>query len=324
VQDKPSSRKPSESYDFGLTMDSPNDRFARGVLLGILACAFAGIAVHELVAPSEGDGQEALGPGTLTVRVDGEVDGELDWTLNLWATPKEPAAGGERAKREVRGATESFEGLQPGPYHVTLEAVQWPRLTPWITELDQADVIIRTGRNHLRLRLPQLHSLRVHWAGGQEGEELCLNRSDALERFDSRTARVELDATSHAHFERLVAGEYLLFDKGPVLRQMRVTLPCGEIEYAPKRVDALRVVVQDAGGILSQDGFRNGDLVVGVNGEEFGEDIESALERAARGAEDAELSFLVDRAGGRIEITVEIADLGKSKDWGGAWIPDHR
>ena len=96
------------------------------------------------------------------------------------------------------------------------------------------------------------------------------------------------------------------------------------VTFEPKPINALRVTVRDPQGALAQAGFRPGDLIIGIEGVEFTDEMhmqELLLGAMSKGPVKA----LVLRDGGRLEIPMDIKKMfGKDGNGGGEFEPAGR
>jgi hypothetical protein len=109
------------------------------------------------------------------------------------------------------------------------------------------------------------------------------------------SARVE---GGRAVFEGLPAGEYQISGSGALPRgQMRVNVP-GQttVRYEPQTVNAYFVRIRSPEGYAAKAGLREGDLVVGIDGQEFTSEAQmGALLTLAREKEECALLVLRGR-----------------------------
>jgi hypothetical protein len=137
-------------------------------------------------------------------------------------------------------------------------------------------------------------------------------------------ASAQLDAEGYATFDELRAGEYVLSTWGSGVQQMYVTVPTKEIEFAPMKIDALRVVISDTDGDLYKLGFRQDDLIVGIDGEEFTDTPDFRMLGDLQTSKTAEKTFLVQRGAKIVELKVTGAEVGNWADLGGQLLPAQR
>lgn len=153
---------------------------------------------------------------------------------------------------------------------------------------------------------------------------MAMRLEDGEDNFGFGSNSASLDAQGYAEFSELRAGNYLLSSWGGSVQQMRVTIPCKDVEFTPMKIDAMRVKITDETGDLFRLGFRDGDLVIGVDGEEFEESPDYQLLRTLQSSKSAQATFLIERNGTRLEITAKGADVGNWSDMGGKLVPTQR
>ena len=270
-------------------------------------------------------------PGTLEVTVAGYVGSGYEGRLQVSAAKKGNDTrmhffgfGGEDGLSPE--GVQELTGLEPGLHTVTLNARAKGSSSRSYstTTIDSVEVEILPGANAVQLRIPVLYSLRVHWADGKEGANMAMRLEDGEDNFGFGSNSASLDAQGYAEFSELRAGNYLLSSWGGSVQQMRVTIPCKDVEFTPMKIDAMRVKITDETGDLFRLGFRDGDLVIGVDGEEFEESPDYQLLRTLQSSKSAQATFLIERNGTRLEITAKGADVGNWSDMGGKLVPTQR
>jgi hypothetical protein len=176
---------------------------------------------------------------------------------------------------------------------------------------------LSSGRNDAEITVPRLHTLTVFVTG--EGTRRLVEAKTASE-FVRRHAWT--DENGRAELRYLPAGEYEVALGGVRRREGVIArVPGPPVRLTPPRLDALRVRVSDPEGFLARAGFRTGDRIVGMDGEEFEGEADLRLVLSRRG----EHAFLVDRDGGRITIRVSFDALrGGGLSPGGSLDPVRR
>lgn len=270
-------------------------------------------------------------PGTLEVTVAGYqgsgYEGRL--SVNAHRQSSDPSrrffGSSGRDKMSPEGVQE-FKGLEPGLYRVVLSARKKGTSNRFFesTEIDSIEMEILPGSNTLQMRIPALYTLRVHWADGKEGTNISARPFDSGDMYGFGNARATLDGEGYAEFEDLRAGEYLISTWGGQALQMRVTVPSKEVEFVPMEVDALRVVITDENGDLAKLGFQHGDLIIGTDGEDFGDSPTSEQLGTLRSSKTAKVTFMVLRNGTQLDIKATGADIGDWSALGGQMVPAKR
>jgi hypothetical protein len=170
------------------------------------------------------------------------------------------------------------------------------------TEILRRSIELQAGENRTSVVVPVLHSLTVM-------TEDCsrMQLSSAGQRGNVKIHRSKpFGKDKRVVFERLPAGEYLL--SGIPLGQMKVRVPArGPVRFEPRPVNALRVEVTDAKGALARAGFRTGDLIVGIEGKPFKDQL-GMRTRMLRLAAKGQVDVMVERTGRRFVIRF---DLGR-------------
>lgn len=267
-------------------------------------------------------------PGTLEVTVAGyqgsgyegrlQVTASLktgDTARNFYSSSFSPSGGNNLTAEGVQTIT----SLTPGSYTVTLAAKPKGTSDNWFqsNELESIEMEVLPGENSLRMRIPSLYGLRVHDADGKEGSHMSLGPMNGNNPFGNGSGAT-IDANGYGNFEDLRAGDYILHSQGG---QMNISVPCGEVEFEAVKLNALRVTIHDTGGDLAKQGFRNGDLVIGQDGEEFGDEPDFGLLGQLTRSKSVEVNFLVLRGDKRLEILVKGSELGDWQAMGGNMSP---
>jgi hypothetical protein len=201
-----------------------------------------------------------------------------------------------------------FEGLAPGRWSVTLmvETGDWQT-----RQVGTAEVLATHGEQTVSLALPALYDLAVRAPGLTEGTYLFLNRtsSEASEggSFDEYS-NAQLDADGRALFRGLAAGDYVLRANG-MSEAVEITVPCAEVVLDVTPPDCLRVAIGDMEGTMYKAGLRAGDLVVAVDGVEFG--ANPNFYEALMGKGSMELTVLRDGT----SLTVSLQRIDPNSQW---------
>ncbi len=269
-------------------------------------------------------------PASLEVTVLGYEGSGYEGRLAVVANKKgtgtrTPMYFGQRRNGMSAEGVQTITGLEPGLYEVTLSARPKGSTRSFDTnELERVEFEVGAGENSLQMSIPVLYSVRVHWADGKEGATFSMRLRDSTNQFGFGGVQAQLDDQGFATFEDLRAGDYLLSTWGGSVKQMRVTVPSKEVEFTPMKIDALRVKITDESGDLARLGFREGDLIIGVDGEEFGEAPDFGLMGKLQGSKTAEVNFLIQRGRKTLELHVTGSDVGDWSALGGQLTPDQR
>ena len=130
------------------------------------------------------------------------------------------------------------------------------------------------------------------------------------------TERVAQDG--RAVFEPLVPGDYTLRTWGSKPTDaMRVHVAGDtQVRFAPSPITSLDVRIHNRRGLLAQQGLADGDLIIGIDGEEFTDAF--ALEAAMmRGMSAETVTLTVLRGWRRVQVTLDPSALKGGGDMGG-------
>jgi hypothetical protein len=256
--------------------------------------------------------------------IDAEVSGlaeiEDGGELRLAAFPEEGRSARLTGREVFEDGKTRIGPLQPGTFRVRLFH-QRPR-----GEVPIADqtVTLRAGSNRLALRVPPLFDVTVLQEEDGGGRwEFHLSRPE--EQFGWGVSG-EPGADGGVVFRGLPAGKYELWgwrDDGDN-SYMEVTLPgATSVRFEPRTQNVLRVTVSDPHGILARAGLETGDLVIGIDGQEFecGQHMFSLLQAAAA---KKTAKFIVSRGGETLTLDVPTGEARGNQIWGGALDPASR
>ena len=206
----------------------------------------------------------------------------------------EEAKYGDQGDPKRLAAEQRFGPLEAGAYEIVLaSAMEFGSL-----EIQREPVQLAPGENTHSASVPRLHTLTVLLPEGAKAPHVMIVRKGAsvlrgpkLPDFKDGRSVVEL----------IPEGEWILTDgRGEV--QVRVPQQ-GEVVFDPKPYDCLRVNAP-VGGAMERLGFRDGDLVVAIDGTQIsGMHRADALMQAA--AESESTSWRVLRAGAEVEVAFD-------------------
>ncbi len=97
---------------------------------------------------------------------------------------------------------------------------------------------------------------------------------------------------------------------------MDITVPTGEIEFAPKAVNAYSVTVDDVEGVFAKAGFLTRDLIIGADGKEFETQAEFQIVFQRLQIKTEQVDLLVLRGNKRITIHIKASDMKSWRDTG--------
>ncbi|MHC4598350.1 MAG: carboxypeptidase-like regulatory domain-containing protein [Planctomycetota bacterium] len=214
----------------------------------------------------------------------------------------------------------SFGPVQPGNYELVLRISTTEDSFP----VEKAPVTLRHGKNRAVIEIPALHPLTLRFGKAKAGTRVWLTTEKGERLSWSTAAKVGRDG--EATFPFLPAGSYTVSLSGGMLPQvMKVSVPGPEVvRFEARPVNALRVTVTDEGGELAKLGLRTGDLVIGMDGKEFGNTQEfQAMVFVALGKKSVKL--LVLRKDERLEFEADPRKLLKMEGGlGGSFYPTSR
>ncbi len=270
-------------------------------------------------------------PGELEVVVDGYAGSGYEGRLRVviermnpepssppTGTPRTVSFGG-RGQYISRGRVSSSQEvgrdgrvtigpLESGEYTLRLQLRSERRGYRYV---QTAEMTVQPGKNLARLSIPALYSLVVATTlPASSHVNISSNSRDATTRY-SDSQRTDENGT--VSFVELPAGEYTISSFGGGSNgQMQVTLPGpGEVAFDPQIPNAMRFTPSDRGSPLAAAGFQNGDVLVGIDGTEFENQSQMQTLIAAAMVKNT-TTFLVDRGGRLIEISVDRESLKKS------------
>lgn len=179
------------------------------------------------------------------------------------------------------------------------------------------------GSNRKVLSLPPLFSLTVlveeHLAGRRFRIEA---RGEARGYSGYEGERVK---DGKVVFAALPAADYVLTAVGGEHSRRMFLTVTGDttVDFVAQEATALRVTIYRRSGHLAEAGLRTGDLVVGIDGEEF--ESENSMEAAlARARSNPRAELVVLRNGSRLVIPVDLNRAENLVEAGGSLRPTPR
>jgi hypothetical protein len=259
--------------------------YQRGKIKELEVRFLAPAVLKVTVAGYVGSGQEELISVALKA-----IAGEEDGFRSSGASKKPTAAG-----------TLELGPAEPGEYEVVVYAgkARYGGLRASATP-----VSLRAGQNEVTVAMPRLHSLTVEVPGGKAGETLRL-RNEVAGGWSATSGT--LDDQGRATFELLPEGRYKISREAA--GEMVISIPGpGLVVFKGQVQNAILIKVTDAAGTIAKAGFMDGDLVIGIGGQEFSNMLQ--MQMLFAGAATKERSTLILLRGGRrMELTVDLRGL---------------
>jgi C-terminal processing protease CtpA/Prc len=183
-----------------------------------------------------------------------------------------------------------------------------------------------SGTQKVLLSAPVLYELALHAADLDVGTQLYLVKADVAETptsiLDGQNTR--LDGEHRSLFVDVPAGDYILRALSSGFKQMRVTVPCGEVEFVGEVTNAFAINEVKPGKLGQRVGLRVGDLIVALNGEAVnGNNFHSKI---AVAVESAAVELTVERGGATVTISLGPIEAGSQamEQIGVMWFPRTR
>jgi len=260
-------------------------------------------------------------PATLTVTVAGYRGSGMEGKISLSVTrvPKDgknrnSSFYGSRKTGLDSEGTQKFGPLSPGEYDIAVRVKQ--DRYRWTTA-HTVTTVLKAGENVETVTVPKLHSLTVIVDTGQDGTSFRLtSRSQSGSWYSSNNKKA---TDGRVVFENLVAGDYTLQAWGKAQGQMKLSIPSQTtVRFEPMVFNAYKVRVRDANGTFVKAGLLEGDLLIGIDGEEFtNERTMGAMMTLAM--ERKNVSLLILRGGRRLTVAVDFSNAYNQKVAGIWW-----
>ncbi|MSP15066.1 MAG: hypothetical protein EXR73_00395 [Myxococcales bacterium] len=260
-------------------------------------------------------------PAKLLATIEGYAGSGYEGRLQLTLDPV-GSDDGAFAPRSLNGrqgvaadGTQTFGPIEAGAWRLKLQLQQkqaWQRRT-----LATVEVALVPGDNRAAIAIPTISDLVVS-APGRSGTIQLQNV------VTKETEHESLDAEGSVTFAGLPAGDYTLQTFGGVFELMRVRVPCaGVLRFEPMTVNAALVTITDRAGTLEAIGFRDGDLIVGIDGNEFESSMQMQI-ILMQSIAKAKVTFTLLRGNQRVELDVNPKDLMNPQKQGGSIEPTSR
>ncbi len=221
-----------------------------------------------------------------------------------------------------------FEGkktlgpMEPGEYEIVLY-IQAERSGQ--RPVARQPVTLAPGKNSASISIPPLYTVTVIVPDATPNMHLELQPLRRQEGYWGGGQQVNKEGRTT--FTSISPGEYRLRTwggSGP--EEMRINVQGDmEVRFEPKTMNALQVTIGEEEGLLTQVGFQDGDLIIGIDGKE----IENLAQIQAAMFTSAErVTLMVQRGGKTVELSVEprkMIEAGNSgKGMGGEIEPTSR
>jgi hypothetical protein len=193
------------------------------------------------------------------------------------------------------GRTLSFEPQAPGDYTLGIQ-------TGAEVVVACMSVHLVPGPNAITVTLPALYPLRVRATG-----EPRHVRVYSLDSEPVWSTYADLDRTDVAMFEALPAGPYRIH-RGRETMIVVVPGASSEVVFVADPVNALVAAIWDETGALARAGFRSGDCVIAIDGEDLTD--EKTIDRVVQGALAKPLvKMTVRREGALLDLSVNLGEI---------------
>ncbi|MCA8961090.1 MAG: hypothetical protein KDC38_11285, partial [Planctomycetes bacterium] len=211
-------------------------------------------------------------PARLDVRLDGYGGHSAQGLISV--TLKDAAGHEGPSMMPDSEGVARFDAVTPGE----LTAVLRVKTTSdrWsTTEIGSQAVSVTEGENETTIVLPPLYRLAVVF--GELGARTHASLRGADGNMTQRWGEID-SATKTIVFDQTPAGRYTIEVGGGLGGQMTVdVLGDSTVDFVEDQVNALRVSVRDDAGKLAQAGFRDGDMIVALDGKPFRSSAELRL-----------------------------------------------
>lgn len=159
---------------------------------------------------------------------------------------------------------------------------------------------LTSGKNQAEVVIPKLYPLTIQ-ANLDPGTDVDIQ---ALVDGVSYLESSKLNGKGLARFINLPAGQYNIEIDD---LSMVVSVPSpGIVPFQVKTTNALEVIIKDSQGYLAAQGFKNRDIIIGINGQRYPNNKMVGLIKELDGPS---VSFLVDRQGRTVELTADPTKL---------------
>jgi hypothetical protein len=220
---------------------------------------------------------------------------------------------GRNASKLDADGLQKFGPLSPGEYDIHVQVRG--KNNRW-SGTDTVTVHLKPGDNVATVDLPKLHTLTVIVDEGFEQSSFRLNSKTPGLHYYSNTVK---PTGGQVVFDNLVPGEYTVQCWGPASGTMQVSVPAqGTVRFEATVYNAQKAHLKDVNGTFAKAGVRDGDLLIGIDGQEFtNERTMQAMMTLA--AERKSVSMMILRGGRRLTIPVDFSQVWNGQVAGVTW-----
>ena len=170
--------------------------------------------------------------------------------------------GGASVSSDVGGDGRARAGpLPPGEYQVELSSRRGGSV------LGETDVVLQSGENQAEIAVPELYDLTISFPESSRGRQVQLQSS--MHRVGGSET---IGEDGEVRYSELRAGTYRVMvygvGGGPELMSVEVRRDT-KVEFQAQSINALEVRISDRNGHLATAGLQDGDLIIGIEGQEF-------------------------------------------------------
>lgn len=225
---------------------------------------------------------------------------------------------------EAEGAF-TFKGLHPGSYMLSLRS--WTRSGDSYRNdrLFHDEVDVSTGSQRFEIPMPARANLVVRCPGVKKDVSAVLRAviedrtEDDDDEWGSTYAQADVDELGQVHFENILTGTYRL-TIGSRIQEVRVPSPV--IDFEGILPDRFMFRLEKDDSPLRRAGVRSGDVPVAVDGEELRKEAMEARLEVLSSQSEGSLRLTVERAGRRVDLTLDANDLGEDESFSASLEPD--
>ncbi len=258
-------------------------------------------------------------PARLVLTVANPASARLKGRLRIDLNPSANDGESQRRTELASDGSVTFGAVAPGEFRISVRIDSQSDAGSTVSDpIVTQDVTLVAGDNRKTITIPPLYSLTVKLSD-PDVEGVAMR----LESGDTRAYRTANDG--RVTFDNLCAGRWTVTTMGSErIGRMSVTLPGpSEVEFVAQPVNAMRVSISNANGLLARWGFADGDVLIAFDGAEFTD--EKSVERGYVTAMSKDsVKAIVLRGGRRVELTMPGKELLNREELGGQMEPTAR